>query len=245
MFGTVLFFYGGWPFLSGGVAEIRARQPGMMLLIGLAITVAFVASLATSLRCRQPRSRLLVGARAPRRDHAARSLARDEGDRPGPGCARRARRAAARRRRPRRCPTARSRRCRSSALRRGDVVLVRPGARVPADGAIVDGEAEVDESMVTGESRPVPKQRRRPGGRGHGRRPTPPSVYASPPSATTPRSPASSGSSPRRRRRGRARRRSPTAPPHSSSTSPPAAGGHHVRRVDARSAPPTTRSSAP
>ena len=49
VFGTIIFFYGGWPFLSGGVSEVRARQPGMMLLIALAITVSFIASLATSL----------------------------------------------------------------------------------------------------------------------------------------------------------------------------------------------------
>ena len=47
--GTVLFVYGGWPFLTGAVAEIRARQPGMMLLVALAITVAFVASALTTL----------------------------------------------------------------------------------------------------------------------------------------------------------------------------------------------------
>jgi P-type Cu2+ transporter len=47
--GTIIFFYGGWPFLTGGVSEARSRQPGMMLLIAMAITVAYVASLATSL----------------------------------------------------------------------------------------------------------------------------------------------------------------------------------------------------
>src|SRR5439155_13361860 len=47
--GTAIFFYGGWPFLSGAVSELRRRQPGMMLLIGLAITVAFIASWATKL----------------------------------------------------------------------------------------------------------------------------------------------------------------------------------------------------
>src|SRR5690349_12773908 len=46
--GTVIYAWGGWPFLSGGVAEIRSRKPGMMLLIGLAITVAFVASWGAS-----------------------------------------------------------------------------------------------------------------------------------------------------------------------------------------------------
>ncbi len=155
--GTVIFFYGGWPFLSGGVAEIRARQPGMMLLIALAISVAFVASLATSLGVGDLdldfwwELALLVvimllghwlemkaigqaqGALA-----ALAELLPDVADRVGPDGAVET------------VPL--------SELRRDDVVLVRPGARVPADGAIVDGDAEIDESMVTGESRPVPKQ---------------------------------------------------------------------------------------
>jgi cation transport ATPase len=48
--GSIVFWWGGWPFLTGGVAELRARRPGMMLLISLAIIVAYAASLATSLR---------------------------------------------------------------------------------------------------------------------------------------------------------------------------------------------------
>jgi Cu2+-exporting ATPase len=47
--GTAVFVYGGWPFLRGGIEEARTRQPGMMLLIALAITVAFTASAATAL----------------------------------------------------------------------------------------------------------------------------------------------------------------------------------------------------
>ncbi|MGN6503082.1 MAG: heavy metal translocating P-type ATPase, partial [Pseudolysinimonas sp.] len=47
--GTVMLVWGGWPFLTGGVAEVRSRKPGMMLLIALAITVAWVASLGASL----------------------------------------------------------------------------------------------------------------------------------------------------------------------------------------------------
>ena len=47
--GSIVFWWGGWPFLAGGVAEVRDRQPGMMLLITMAITVAYVASMATSL----------------------------------------------------------------------------------------------------------------------------------------------------------------------------------------------------
>ena len=114
------------------------------------------------------RPRVLVGARRAGHDHAARPLAGDEGDRPGP--------AARSPRSPSCCPTRPSvvdgdgdpRRCRVDELRVGDVVLVRPGGRVPADGAIVDGAAELDESMITGESRPVAEGGRRPGGRRHG-----------------------------------------------------------------------------
>ena len=47
--GSVVFWWGGWPFLTGAVAEVRSRQPGMMLLIAMAITVAYVASMATQL----------------------------------------------------------------------------------------------------------------------------------------------------------------------------------------------------
>jgi Cu2+-exporting ATPase len=155
--GTVIFFYGGWPFLSGGWSEIRARQPGMMLLIALAITVAFVASLATSLGVGNLdldfwwELALLVvimllghwlemkavgqaqGALA-----ALAELLPDTAERvDGNGTVETV-------------PL--------DALRPGDTVLVRPGARVPADGVVVDGTADLDESMVTGESRPVPKR---------------------------------------------------------------------------------------
>ncbi len=124
----------------------------MMLLIAMAITVAFVASVATVPRVVRPR--LLVGARRPDHDHAARALAGDEGHRPGPGGPRRPGRAAARRGR----TGHRGRRWRPSpstaraGRRRGARPPRRPGA---GRRRIVDGAAEVDESMVTGESRPV------------------------------------------------------------------------------------------
>ena len=75
--GTVMYFWGGRPFLTGAVSEIRSRTPGMMLLIGLAITVAFVSSWGASLGVLRPPARLLVGAGAADRDHAARPLDRD------------------------------------------------------------------------------------------------------------------------------------------------------------------------
>ena len=118
---------GGWPFLTGAVDEVRARRPGMMLLIAMAITVAFAARWATSLGL--VRAGLLVGARGAGGDHAARPL---DGD------AALVRRGARSPRSPSCCPTRRSasRRRRSRPSRRpisrvGDVVLVAPAAGCP------------------------------------------------------------------------------------------------------------------
>jgi P-type Cu2+ transporter len=152
--GTIVFLYGGWPFLTGGVAEIRSRQPGMMLLIALAITVAFAASAATTLGAFDLEfwwelSALIVimllghwlEMRAIGQAQGALSalaeLLPDEAERVDADGSVRI------------VPLA--------ELAVGDVVLVRTGSRVPADGRIVEGDAELDESMVTGESRPVPK----------------------------------------------------------------------------------------
>jgi len=151
--GTIVFLYGGSVFLKGGWDELRSRAPGMMLLISLAISVAFIASAATFLglfdldfwwelallvtimlfghwqemrAIGQAQSALgALAALLP--DDAERVT--DHGVETVP----------------------------LASLRAGDVVLVRPGARVPADGVIVDGAAELDESMITGESRPVEK----------------------------------------------------------------------------------------
>ena len=152
--GTVMYFWGGRPFLTGAISEIRSRAPGMMLLIGLAITVAFIASWGASLGVLHAQPRLLVGAGAADRDHAAGPLDRDAvagADHIGAGLAGGA---AARRGRAGR-PATHVDTVAPSELRVGDVVIVRPGGSVPADGEIVDGAAEMDESMVTGESRPV------------------------------------------------------------------------------------------
>ena len=156
LFGVAVFAYGGVPFLKGAAHEIRARQPGMMLLIGLAITVAFTASLATSLHVSSFDldfwwelalliDVMLLGhwlemkaiGQAQGALAALAALLPDEAERV--------------------TEAGDVETVPIDALRPGDVVLVRSGARVPADGDIIDGEAEVDESMVTGESRPVPK----------------------------------------------------------------------------------------
>ncbi len=149
--GSFVFWWAGWPFLAGGFAEVRGRQPGMMLLITLAITVAYVASMATSLDWLELEfwwelaalvTIMLLGhwqemkaiGQAQNALDALAALLPDEAEVVDDD-------------------TVRS--VAIADLNLGDVVLVRPGARVPADGTIVDGTAELDESMITGESRPV------------------------------------------------------------------------------------------
>ncbi|MGB6071828.1 MAG: HAD-IC family P-type ATPase, partial [Rhodococcus sp. (in: high G+C Gram-positive bacteria)] len=153
VFGTVMYAWGGSPFLSGAVSEIRSRAPGMMLLIALAITVAFIASMGASLGLLDHQLDfwwelalliviMLLGHWIEMRSLAQTTSALDslaallpdvaervEGDDVVP------------------VPP--------SELQLGDVVVVRPGGRVPADGTIVSGSASMDESMITGESRTV------------------------------------------------------------------------------------------
>jgi P-type Cu2+ transporter len=153
VFGTVIFLYGGAVFLAGAWSELRRRAPGMMVLVSLAITVSFAASVATAvglfdLEFWWELSALVVvmllghwlEMRALGQARGALSalaeLLPDEADRVLDGAIERV-------------PL--------SALQRSDVVLVRPGGRVPADGEIIAGQAELDESMITGESKPVPK----------------------------------------------------------------------------------------
>ena len=150
--GSVVFFYGGWPFLVGGVHEVRDRAPGMMLLISMAITVAYLASLATSFgafdldfwwELAALVTIMLLGhwqemkaiGQAQGALSALAALLPDDAERVA--------------------DDGQVQQVTVADLRAGDLVLVRSGARVPADGRITDGEAEMDESMITGESRPV------------------------------------------------------------------------------------------
>jgi Cu2+-exporting ATPase len=151
--GTFIFVWGGWPFLKGGFEEVRERRPGMMLLISMAITVAFVASAATALgfldldfwwELALLVTIMLLGhwmemraiGQASGALEALAALLPDEAERVTNGT---------------------MEKVSLEDLGEGDVVLVRPGGRVPADGEIVEGEAELDESMITGESKPDPK----------------------------------------------------------------------------------------
>ncbi len=151
--GTVMYVWGGAPFLTGAVSELRARTPGMMLLIALAITVAFLASWGASLGLLHHELDfwwelalliviMLLGHWIEMRSLAQTTSALDslaallpdeaekiDGDSTVTVA--------------------------PADLVVGDLVVVRPGGRVPADGRVVQGSASMDESMITGESRPV------------------------------------------------------------------------------------------
>jgi Cu2+-exporting ATPase len=152
-FGTALFLYGGWPFLTGAVYELRSRQPGMMTLIALAITVAFGASAATEFGALdldfwwELAALIVVMLLGHWLEMRAVGQARGALDALAELLPDRAERIDA--------TTIES--VPIGELEPGDLVLVRPGARVPVDGAIVDGAADMDESIITGESRPVAK----------------------------------------------------------------------------------------
>lgn len=154
--GTVIYLWGGWPFLAGAISEIRDRKPGMMLLIGLAITVAFIASWGASLRILDHELNfwwelallvviMLLGHWIEMRSLAQTTSALDSLAALLPDEAER-------------IDGETIVKVAPADLALGDVVIVRPGSSVPADGRIVDGSASMDESMVTGESKPVRRE---------------------------------------------------------------------------------------
>ena len=151
VFGLAIFFYGGQVFLKGARAELADRLPGMMTLISMAITVAFGYSLAVTLNLVEGMdfwwelatlvTIMLLGhwlemASVMNAQGALNELAKllpDEAELVGGA----------------KIPVA--------SLKIGDRVLVRPGGHIPADGEVVSGESDVNESMLTGESKPVKK----------------------------------------------------------------------------------------
>ncbi|WP_273838590.1 copper-translocating P-type ATPase [Halococcus sp. PRR34] len=150
----IVFAYGGVPFLSMAQTELKNREPGMMMLISLAITVAFVYSLASlALPGTTPFfwelvtliDIMLLGHWMEMRSVRQASGALDELAQLMPDTAERV------------TDNGDTEEVPISDLAEDDVVLVRPGASVPADGEVVEGESSVDESMITGESRPVEK----------------------------------------------------------------------------------------
>ncbi len=166
--GTFIFFYGGLPFLSMARQELALRQPGMMTLISLAITAAYLYSVAIFLFPPQPAMEMPGMTSLPTMDFfwelatlitvmllghwiELRSVGQAQG---------------ALRELAKLLPDTAERLLESgetevvnvSALRAGDRVLIRPGASIPVDGAVASGESSVNESMITGESRPVDKR---------------------------------------------------------------------------------------
>ena len=155
IFGTAVFLVGGWPFLQGAWRELKVRLPGMMTLIALAITVAFGFSIAVTLgypgtplweELATLVSVMLLGHWIEMRSINQASGAVKELAKLLPDVAVRV-------------DGERLEEVPVSALHEGDVVLVRPGQNVPADGIVSDGESTVNESMITGESQPITKRR--------------------------------------------------------------------------------------
>lgn len=154
IFGIIVFFYGGLVFIKSAKAELAARRPGMMTLISMAITVAFVYSTLVTLKLVDGMdfwwelttlvTIMLLGhwlemASVENAQGALSELAKllpDEAELVKHG---------------------KSRTVAVSELKTGDKILVRPGAGVPIDGVVVKGESDVNESMLTGESEPVKK----------------------------------------------------------------------------------------
>jgi len=154
--GTAVFLYGGLVFLRGAGRELRARLPGMMSLISLAITVAFVFSLVVELGLLEAEALwwelatlvtiMLLGHWIEMRSISQASGALRELAKLLPDTATRISHDGGEVRVP------------ASELREGDIVLVRPGESVPVDGIVRRGTSEMNESMITGESRPVKKR---------------------------------------------------------------------------------------
>jgi Cu2+-exporting ATPase len=149
--GTIVFVYGGMPFLRGGVRELRGRQPGMMLLISLAIVVAFVASVASEFGALDLEFwwelALLIDVMLLGHWQEMKALGQASGALEALAALLPDQAALVHGSMTHAVPVV--------ELQPGDLVLVRPGGRVPADGSIVEGNAAFDESMITGESKPV------------------------------------------------------------------------------------------
>lgn len=151
---TVVFFFGGWPFLTGLVDELKKKQPGMMTLIGLAISVAFIYSifvvfgleghllfweLSTLVAI------MLLGHWIEMRSVMSASAALEKLAELLPGKAHRVKEDGSTEDVP------------VEELEVGDHILIKPGEKIPADGIVIEGKTNVNEAMLTGESLPVEK----------------------------------------------------------------------------------------
>jgi Cu2+-exporting ATPase len=150
LLGSIIFFYGGLVFLKSAVGELKAKVPGMMTLISLAIISAYVYSVATTFFISGSEFFwelatlivvMLFGHWMEMRSVSNAQGALKELAKLLPDTA----------------ELENGKTIAVTQLKLGDVVLVRPGAKVPADGVVVDGQSDVNESMITGESKPVKK----------------------------------------------------------------------------------------
>ena len=153
-FGTLVFAYGGWVFIKGAAGELADRRPGMMTLIALAISVAFLFSLGVTFgfpgtdlwwELATLVTIMVLGHWIEMRSISQAQGALKELARLLPDTALR-------------IVGERTETVPVVELREGDLVLVRPGAAIPADGVVREGTSDVNESMITGESRPVRKE---------------------------------------------------------------------------------------
>ncbi len=154
IFGVIVFIYGGMPFLQMARPEVKNRKPGMMTLISLAISVAFVYSLGAFFFSIGDTffwelvtliDIMLLGHWIEMRSVRQASGALNALAKLMPDTAERLR------------PDGSTEEVPANQLQKGDLVLVRPGASVPADGVVEQGESDLNEAMITGESLPVKK----------------------------------------------------------------------------------------
>lgn len=153
--GSIVFFYGGWIFLASAWREIQGRLPGMMTLIAFAISVAYLYSVFASITGRGETlfweltsliSVMLLGHWIEMRSVQGAQGALKELSKLLPDTAEVLR-------------NGNAKTISLAELQVGDVLIVRPGGRIASDGIVLEGESEVDESLVTGESRPVRKSK--------------------------------------------------------------------------------------
>ena len=153
---SVVYFFGGWPFLSGLFDELKKKQPGMMTLIALAITVAYVYSTAVVMgfeghllywELSTLVAIMLLGHWVEMRSVMSASAALEKLAELLPGKAHRVKEDGSTEDVP------------VEELQKGDKVLIKPGEKIPADGIVVKGESSVNEAMLTGESKPVSKSK--------------------------------------------------------------------------------------
>ncbi|WP_040984735.1 copper-translocating P-type ATPase [Oceanobacillus jeddahense] len=152
---SIIFFYGGWPFLTGAIDELKQKSPGMMTLIGFAITVAYVYSAATVLGLEghdlfwELATLIVIMLLGHWVEMKSVSKASDSMESLVELMPQEATKID---------KEGNTETVQVSELQKGDHVLIKPGEKIPVDGIILDGKSSVDESMLTGESVPVEKE---------------------------------------------------------------------------------------